>query len=350
MSFQWDSDLEDSDDDEDDYVAPKKPKPKAALNKKSPPKKQLISVGNAESGPKKVNKLSKSKTVDSKAFPKKKPKPVPKGNVEPDDKDDIFEEDESTGEPTAMSRSRRSHANVSYTVDGSSDEEIDEEPGDDEMEDDIVNIKATKQSNMLVDDVSLLLRLAHDSIHSTLSHMHLPAKPLSRIKWGFDDEMDTDDDKPVPEKAAPKSSVGSKKKSTSKLSKPDPSRVFKSLAVDLDDDLVDSQSFGSPSPIKKKPSKATQKAAPKTKSSPPTKAKLPKKNVATKKKLSKSVCDLSSDEDDFLDEGSVENYADSVESDGTGDLIMQDIGPKSSGRRSVGRCHTKMRNLSRKKS
>jgi hypothetical protein len=146
--------------------------------------------------------------------------------------------------------------------------------------------------------------------------------------------MDTDDDKPVPEKTIPKASVGSKKKNTSKPGKPDPSRVFKSLSVDLDDDLVDSQSFGSPSPIKKKPSKANKKAAPKRKSPPPTKAKVSKKNMTTKKNPSKSVCDLSSDEDDFLDDGSMSSKADSVESDGTGDLIKQDVEPKSSGRRS----------------
>jgi DNA-binding Xre family transcriptional regulator len=156
LSFQWDSDLEDSDDEEDNYVAPKKPK--AAPKKKSPPKKQLVSVGNAESGTKNVNKLSKSKTVDSKAVPKKKSKPAAKENVQPDDEDDIFEDDESTGEPALMSRSRRSRANVSYTVDGSLDEElddeIDDEPGDDEIEDDIVDTKAKKQSNMHVEDVS----------------------------------------------------------------------------------------------------------------------------------------------------------------------------------------------------
>lgn len=101
--------------------------------------------------------------------------------------------------------------------------------------------------------------------------------------------------------------------------KPDPSRVFQSISTANDDVLVDSQSFGSPSPIKKKALKAAKKAPPKKKSPPAAKAKVEKKKTTGKsflKKPAKSVCDLSSDsEDDFLDDG--------VGSDG--DSIMEDV-------------------------
>jgi hypothetical protein len=108
-------------------------------------------------------------------------------------------------------------------------------------------------------------------------------------------------------------------------SKPDPSRVFRSISTANDDDLVDSQSFGSQSPIRKKPLKAAKKAPPKKKSPPAAKTKVEKKKIkknSVPKKPVKSVCDLSSDsDDDFLD-------------DGSDDFIMEDVAPTTGRSRS----------------
>ena len=135
-------------------------------------------------------------------------------------------------------------------------------------------------------------------------------------QWDFDDEVD----KPVAEKAASK-----KKKAPSK---PEPSRVFQALS----DDLVDSQSVASMSPIKTSTtSKKAKKAVPKKKTPPAAKSKLITKK--TKTSIKKTICDLSSDEGDFIDDESISSRARSIESEGT-DFAMSDAVPKaSSGRR-----------------
>lgn len=141
-------------------------------------------------------------------------------------------------------------------------------------------------------------------------------------------------------KAAPKSSATSNQKAASK---PDPSRALQSLSVD-NDDIVDSQSFGYPSPAKKKPTKDTKKVVPKKKSPPVAKSKSATKKTEPAKKSTKmpdkSICDLTSDDDDLsnflVDDESVPSKANSIESDGTGDMVMKEAS-KATSRRARGK-------------
>lgn len=172
-----------------------------------------------------------------------------------------------------------------------------------------------------------------------------PCSSHWRLQFDMDFE-DSDDEslftkKPVATKKKVSLKPGVAKKKSSL--KPDPNRVLQSLAVD-NDNLVDTQSFGSPSPMKKKSYKAAKKHSPKKKASSLTKAKVsPKKKAPVKKqnkKPNKSVCNLSSDEsdrDDFLSDVFVASDDDSVESDGTGDVVMNDVETKPSGRRARGK-------------
>lgn len=134
--------------------------------------------------------------------------------------------------------------------------------------------------------------------------------------------MDADDEKPVTKKNAKTKTTVSPIQKVSKLPKPDPNRVLKSLSHELDG----SQSIGSLSP-KKKSFKASKRALPKKKSNASARAKFSKKKApvikCAKSKPSKSICDLSSDDDDFLDDGSVVSHTDSS----TSDPIMEEVAP-----------------------
>lgn len=137
------------------------------------------------------------------------------------------------------------------------------------------------------------------------------------------DDFDEEVDKPLVKKTA------SKKK---KASKPEPSRVFQTLSDEVDD----SQSVASLSPIKKSSkSKKAKKVLPKKKTPPAAKSKLITKKPKTLVK--KTICDLSSDEGDFIDDESMSSGAHSIERGGT-HFVMNHAAPKaSSGRRARGK-------------
>lgn len=149
MLFQWDSDLEESDDEDNDYVLQKPaPKPKAQPKKilvapKPPVTKPAASVDDAVDALEKLSvkestsapaksaapekKVAVQKVVPKKAAPKKKTY-----DSSDEDSDDFTVNDDSDLEiaaaPPARGRSARAAAKAkTYVLDDSSDEDFDED-------------------------------------------------------------------------------------------------------------------------------------------------------------------------------------------------------------------------------
>jgi hypothetical protein len=183
--------------------------------KKTPPKKQLISIGTSEQVPKKgpgkkatkesidVAPKKSTKTDEKKAPAKKKSLPSPEDIVELSDgsdeeMDDFFDDNESVGSynnkskasaPAANSvRNRRSRTNVSYKVDDSSESDPEEESDDDEVQ--LVEQKEPemkpkpKKSDAKKDEVSLFFALPAASfmVATTLDYLALLSLVGSRFR------------------------------------------------------------------------------------------------------------------------------------------------------------------------